>query len=470
MENQIFDAYKSYTELAEKRVLAEASDDSQSKGNLILIKNKFHWIRNIVDELEKSNEFNNLSLLVGEEFGLKGKANISSSIPNYCIQNYFKRSGFYTNLFKEKEDIKAPVFSEFISQFKKRKVTHTSLRLINSIQFDEENIEFDEFSIKRFSNSQLDQLVENDICTLFYPEYYVDTNNLHQYWYFVEHQVIDEDEKDFSKIKLNFDIDDIDKIRPQFPDKLCQILALFDWENVACDEYFYQSFSYSNPISLTANDDYLSRPPLKTIDYIPTKPVFTPDGEEYEEPEYYIDLSNQDLKRFKESIIKNTDKITRLSNSKKWSFINNAVAFLAKAQFSTGIEQLLWNITAIESALGEKNQIVDSISRRLGILFGDSDLETINTLTKKFRGIYDLRSDYLHGSVEKTIESKDVLKARNLARMTVQKMIDLLASLDKSLNENDIPANNCPNRKTILKAIDFQLSIIKINNKDIPFG
>ena len=72
-------------------------------------------------------------------------------------------------------------------------------------------------------------------------------------------------------------------------------------------------------------------------------------------------------------------------------------------------------------------------------------------------------------SVEKTIESKDVLKARNLAHMTIQKMIDILVSLDQSFVSNGIPADNCPKRKTILKAIDFNLPKITVNNKEIPF-
>ena len=65
--------------------------------------------------------------------------------------------------------------------------------------------------------------------------------------------------------------------------------------------------------------------------------------------------------------------------------------------FEKGLEQLLWNITALEALLGEKNDdLTESLARRISTILGTTKKEK-KKIKKQFKELYNFRCALVHG-------------------------------------------------------------------------
>jgi hypothetical protein len=96
--------------------------------------------------------------------------------------------------------------------------------------------------------------------------------------------------------------------------------------------------------------------------------------------------------------------------------------FFLRAFRSSGIDQLLWHMIALDAALGgERRQLTKMLQQRISRLLTAQD-------GAEFRRLYALRSDFVHGSAVgiSPLFQSDLAAARALVRRTLEAMLRLV--------------------------------------------
>ena len=108
-----------------------------------------HRLRSIVEKLESSPSFKKLSLAVEQALD---KNQLPSGNTSSALENFFKRSHFYTDTYDNKNPKQELLFELFWSSLPIRKVRTTRLRL----------------KIQKFTKQELDGLIDRQIRDVFY--------------------------------------------------------------------------------------------------------------------------------------------------------------------------------------------------------------------------------------------------------------------------------------------------------------
>ena len=467
LDNKTYKTFSSYIEFVKSLLSKENFRQRQlatKEGIRIVHLNSDYWIRSTVDYLEDSQEFQNLRK--------------DSKIPTYNLKNFFRRSKLYLEIFESSLKDVDSYFDILSSAFDKRQVKTTKLRLIESVDFDKPTIDFGTFSIQKFSKRQLDELVQNQSNRIFYHNAELDTSKLEDFWFIVEEQTI-------IKEMLNPSLLTIDTgdyiVSGDLPDRVVQLLALFDWENFETSSDKIENdpgwFPFSLPILIEVNDDVFKSPRNSpNLSGLMFEPYFDNYGEEVgERPFFFISMLKWEIDKFESVVKRYKDFINSIDLREcNWDFLDIAMGYLAKALLTKDyMEQLLWHITVLEALLNEDNEkdgITNNIKRRLGLIFGENDQKKIESIRKSFGDLYDFRSKLVHGkSMKRSVYQGHLKEARKLAREMLCWFIDSLAPIHSQLTKKGISANKYPKHDKILFAIDFKLKTIKCDYGEIEF-
>lgn len=456
-----FTAYIEYAAITLKERLSREIDTKRTI-HLAYI-DQASRLRSITEELENSKEFktlaSNFSIALGREQKEGGKE-------YYALRNFFRRSGLYLGIFDGKAVNVDELFDKLSSVFRERLVRVVTLRLIEEVYFPEESIEFGGFTIQRFSKAEWDELVGNRINSVFYPYAQFDTDKLCEYWFIKEESYKKTEQKDFFLMELGITWGDLFRVSRTLPDRVMQLLALFDWESewIAETDDIKQDIGwlrFSTPVTIRLIDDIFETPyrcpDLSSLEFLP---CYDPMGEEIgEAPSFPINLGEKDLERLR-TIVMEVQGFVNSVNFEEcgWEFLNVAMGYLAKAFTSDDLEQLLWHMTVLDALFGESNEVVESLRRRVANVFGKNETEK-KTLRKTIRDLYTFRSDLVHGNVFKNEIFKGHLReARRIARNSVVWVLNFLAIIHKELAQENIPLENYPKRGEFLSLLDFNKS------------
>lgn len=464
-KTKLYDSFSAYLDLVKSQLRTKDIEKTKS-----LHADISYWLRISVERVEVSSQFQNLVSV--------------ASLPRTNLQNFFRRSKLYLNVFKNEPENLEGYFERLWTAFSEKSVKITSLRLLGEVDFHDSIIDFENFRIQRFSKTELDDLFDNQINHVFYPYAELDTSKLSGFWFIREESLIEKSILKPTLIDLN--LEGFTKVTRAFPDKTIQLLSLCDWENL--QQYSsdlkedFGWFGFSLQMSFRIIDDIFESPRRSPdLSVLAFKPFCDSEGEEIgEEAELGIHVLKEELVRFK-GIVKDSQSFLYNIDLKKcdWEFIDRAMGYLAKAFLSDGLEQLLWHITVLEVLLVSKNEkdtgITSNIRRRLGIIFGKSDKQTIKDIYKSLNELYDFRSELVHGGafVKEKKKPKEVYlghlrKARKFARRTLYWYIETLSFLHTELTKKSIPLEKYPKQEDLLFSIDFQLNSLKGEFGDIP--
>lgn len=136
-----------------------------------------------------------------------------------------------------------------------------------------------------------------------------------------------------------------------------------------------------------------------------------------------------------------------------------ALGFLVKAFFSEGSQQLLWHISTVEALVGEKKEsLTDLLGRRVGCVIGKTKKERA-TIQKRFKKLYDFRSDLVHGNRELLKENKihfgHLREARRIARESLVWFLKCLDQIERWSIEDPCEAG-LPKREEVLASLDMK--------------
>jgi hypothetical protein len=415
-----------------------------------------------IDALEKSEQFVSLSKYTTKEFT---KEKSIPGIWEHHITTFFRWSGLYERIFEDDSLNREEICSLYTKELKAESGRWTYLAPIELVEFPEQPLKFDNFTIQSFTAEELNSLLKQRTCELFYPWAVVDTYRLSQFW-----MIVCTEEKPISHLNL---IVWGEEIRPKYSPfsgnlkNAFRILSLYKWR----DQFFTDENPLltedargpqlanvypSIPFTIQIPNGFLdSPPPAPDLSDLPMEPMMDNSGEEVgERPYVAFDLSESETE-FRDFVKNSGALIEKIKQVQQWQFIDVALSFMEKGFRDSGLEQLLWHITAIEALLGENvSGLVNLLKDRVSYVLATTQAER-KKIKAIFVKLYDLRSRYMHGD-EKLLDPKvvhhDLAQAREMARQTTLWMLSYLNHVLEVNGKNQIPL---PSRSTLLSVLDL---------------
>lgn len=168
-------AFSEYVEFAARNLKPQ----DRGSETLRVIRNPLIELNEIIERLEKSDEFKGIAQETQREFPL-GVWIVNGW--EHELRNFFRRSGFYQERFSDKPFDLPALFELYLSSLKREKVQLRFIAPIATIDFGLPELELPEFAIRKFGMSELDNIFENDMRRIFYPTTVVDSKALADYW------------------------------------------------------------------------------------------------------------------------------------------------------------------------------------------------------------------------------------------------------------------------------------------------
>jgi Apea-like HEPN len=388
------------------------------------------------------------------------------------LGNFFRRTGFYENVSEGRQLLRTEaLFEKYQSclQLTHRKVRY--LAPIDAIDFGITHLDLGDFSIRKFSVEEIDDLFENDSRKVFYPASIVQSKNLADYWCL---DVTIRTPRPSLDSSLDWDFSpSFQKEISSFPkpiENALKRLVLFDWQSI---QTIGQSSNdpkaqwepgkgwcrFYIPAVLSMTDDLFSSPGSSVA--IPPIDQELRDvddnGEEIWVPSY-LDLSDDERMDLTAFVARLNELIPRLTSQKKWLFLDVALGFIVKAFFSEGLEQLLWHIAVVESLLGENKEGLNNLlARRVACITGKTRKQR-PTIMETFKELYSFRSNLVHGNREILDENKiyvsHLREARQVARETLIWFLNWLDIVEKQFAKNPC-VSGVPERTDLLSVLDM---------------
>ncbi|MFQ5904868.1 MAG: hypothetical protein ACE5JO_14390, partial [Candidatus Binatia bacterium] len=316
-------------------------------------------LRTMVDELENEPEFHQL---VSETYSSLRDGHTKSVIRwERAVENFFRRSGFYIDIFEERTIGVDATFDNYRKAFQKRKTQVRYLAPMEFVRFAKHSMDFGEFQVRRFTADELELIFQNRISEIFYPQATIDMERLGPYW-FVD--VLKPGPpplpprrmpwKEMGRVGMK-DTKYQRAIEPVLP--VLQQLALFDWQAdiwMEEDESLERGWrGFHIPFVLRIDDNLLgtlgNAPDLSQLEWTSVLDARTGE-EEGEGPEVLIDLDENRTRSFKDFVIRVGNLLSGIKfKENNWEFLEVALGFFTKAFFSEGLEQMLWHIITLEA-------------------------------------------------------------------------------------------------------------------------
>jgi hypothetical protein len=412
-----------------------------------------------INALEKSPEFISLSKCTLQEFN-KDKA--FAGIWRHHISTFFRWSGLYERIFERENLNREEICSLYEKELTAKSRGWTYLAPIELVKFPEQPLIFENFTIRSFTAEELSALLKQRTCSLFYPWAVVDLDKLSQFW-----MIVCTEEKPLHS-GLMLWADDLKPKYSPFSGKLknaFRILSLYKWrdpyqpdENMLLSANaqgiqsanIYPSLRYTIPMP----HGFVQNPPAAPdLSDLTMEATVDNDGEEVgEHPYIAFDINETEFREF----VTNTNAlIEKIGQVPQWQFMDVALSFMEKAFTDRGLEQLLWNITAVEALMGERGSgLTNRLMKRVSYILGDT-VEDVGTIKKVFQKLYQLRSEFVHGN-EKLLDPKvvhyDLAQAREMARQTA---LWMLSYLNHVLTECEKNKTEPPTRENLLSVLNL---------------
>jgi hypothetical protein len=460
MPTEIQTAFGSYMDL----IVAELSPGSLTPDSALPLIEK-------VGTLERTDEFRNLMDATQKAFPADGLwiVNMWGSE----LGNFFRRSGVYEDVYADRRFLRAEeLFEKYQACLEQTDREVRYLAPIDAIDFEVERLNFEEFSIRKFSAEEIDDIFENDRRRVFYPSSIIQSKNLADYWCL---DITIRTARPSPDSPLDWDFSpSFQKETSSFPkpaENALKRLVLFDWQSL---QTVGAPSNDSNtqwepgkgwcrfyvPAVLSMTDDLFSSPGSSVaIPPIEEEPRYV--GENGEEEVWvpsYLNMSEEEREQLTALVVRMNELIPRLTSQKKWLFLDVALGFIVKAFFSEGLEQLLWHIAVVESLLGEnKEGLTDLLARRVPCITGKTRKER-PAIMEAFEELYAFRSNLVHGNREILSQNKiyvgHLRKARQIARDSLMWFLDWLDIIEKQFVEDPCVAG-LPERTDLLSVLDM---------------
>jgi len=496
MSKQLKKAFESYCQIVIEKVV-KPSKISPNTGNLNIIANEDYYLRSVVETIETHRSFDELIRISTNVFAdhlrlenpLLEHINIDGIYYDdigcfKTTQNFFRRSYFYRHVYNGESIDIAALFEDYCNTFRKEEVKMTHILAFENVLFDK-NMDFGDFKIQKFGE-KIEKLLEIENNRVFYPQ--SNFPMLQDSWLII----IEDTERMSEKAKKYHDSfydDQGDRTKlqnvfsEQFPaciQNILELLSLYFWRIRKSEDVVMRKERIKEVMALIGVQDFDNIAPtpktkvkenkkksVKIIEdlYLVFEPViikhvlsFTDnllvppytfvgrwDGpiEPYIMPEEFGSYPNPRMytlegNDFKSELFKIKKKVEYLQEyESKWPFVRLALKYFEKAFRSSGIEQLLWHIIAIESLVGKQNETREALAKRISVVLYDTESEKEATQAL-LKDIYDFRNNLVHGNIfDKELHMYDLDIARNIARKTLLWFVEFAYYMRNKIEQSE---------------------------------
>jgi hypothetical protein len=189
MEYALDEAFKRYADLVQKTLgnRREFGERLRATGILILSPDKgIDFLPSVVKQLEEQEQFRQLLAKTKARFRDQYHGT-DNSWARHNVESFFRRSGFYLDVFKGKDICVERDFEKYERAFQKQEVQVRSLILLEGIDFDcpDSGMDFQTFQIRRFADAELADILGNRVNRIFYRRSVIDVQRLQDYWFIV---------------------------------------------------------------------------------------------------------------------------------------------------------------------------------------------------------------------------------------------------------------------------------------------
>lgn len=101
----------------------------------------------------------------------------------YAVENVLRRSGFYIKILEKKLHDPLEEFEKYLQVFRSSERKIIYLAPLEYVSFEQDDIDFGNFRIKRFSRDDLDAVLGNSINEIFYPRAALEIEEIEDYWF-----------------------------------------------------------------------------------------------------------------------------------------------------------------------------------------------------------------------------------------------------------------------------------------------
>jgi hypothetical protein len=436
------------------------------------------WLNWSVQIAEDATEFGNLVSATAKEYphvpAWLSDPEFSRRETDREVRTFFRLAGIYDDAFNGRPVESKDVLARYRGAMGATEHTLAWLVPLEGVEFSQDHLDCGAFEIRRFSSEELDGLLRNSARKLFFEYAYIDSAQLAPYWFVYvtkSARLQDWDEIVFdAKVRVRFS---------DFPSQVeaaLRILALFDWQGYAkfwsptpmakladgrkgsekhvegaWDAPFYPGLPFVVKLS-----DSLTTSPERGPDLslLQSEPYYDPDtGEDRgEQPARWIVLNDLETREFEGMMRRGGSLVLTLAPYREqWAFIEVAMGFLLKALGTTGLEQLLWNMAAIEATVGEdQRSLTKLLATRTRRILGHADVY------QAFQELYKFRSRLVHGNqglVDEEVYLGHLRQARDFARSVVCWMLNYLGHVASVVGPS--PPVGVPSRADLLMALDM---------------
>lgn len=431
-------------------------------------------LRGKVAALEADSTFPRFLEIVRNRFTTEGYHSKNLSFWKSALRNFIRRSEYYLNLAKSTPIDTEQILSKMTEAFQTKTRQVTYVAPMEFVRFSNKPLEFRLFTIRSYTSSELESLLQNQVNEAFYPSHHATTTDLGRLtWYsFI---VVTETEPAERLGRFGTFLADVGKVNIKFSEhppieKALKQLALVDWEanwlepTADPDSEWEQWERFSVPFVFRVTDDLLSYPShrintsqLTTTSYVFIDPE-TGEPDEEEGPDVRISLDTEQGARLQAYVRKVDDALLKVESAgSSWAFYDRALSFLVKAFSTYELEQLLWHIAAIESILGEKKTgVTNRLVHRVSIILGDTEA-TRKEARSQFLKLYEFRSQLVHGAeFEQQIWEGHLRKARNVTRQVLVWFLYYLENITGQVRASSEQPTTFPSHEELLLMLDMK--------------
>lgn len=468
--NIAFSAYCGAIRIAFRGV--EAADSAAEQFRLIV--NPKYRLQTLVEDLETRQEF---EMLVKETTStVLGDKAWPHILLDAQVKNFFRRSGYYNDLYEFKEIDEELFFQHFQSALDRDSIQVRYLVPIDGINFGKQSIAFDNFAIRSFSSSELHSILQTRINDVFYPSAALPITELVDYWYLDITTCAARYRSPFDRpIDVGNRSPNAREEFTSFPSSVentIKRLVFYDWRGgfdaelgLGLTPPGYEPGSgwggFAIPFILEIHDDPIEEPfAAPRVPEFPEEPwVNVETGEDLgQRPSYAVDLDCPWHSHVAEFIREMDEDLLALERMRpRWTFVELAVSFFTKAFFVEGFQQLLWHITTIEALLGQKNRdLTETLATRVAKIAGETKNDR-KRIKKRFKDLYDIRCRLVHGRAELLDDPVFVVHLRE-ARYLAREVLMWFLKLSRNFRQDPQTVFAAPVRDEILTLLDLGTS------------
>jgi len=426
-------------------------------------------LRQMVEDVETTTQFETLVKETARSFSLRDDKQRFVDLWSENVRAFFRRSHFYLAAYKRRVIDRDHLLANYVKAFVNKQTIVRYLVPLEFVEFDQQAFEFDSFRVCRFGNDDLKSILQNDVNRIFYPYAYAETAILSEIWFLDLSETVDAWQPG-SGGPAGIRGPELRLKSTEFEaaiENALKHLALFDWGTYDAAigatqpsklipklDTGWDRFHVPFVITLHGNEIWAPNV-LPDVKKLSTQPDHNWDGEEIgERPVVSMFIEGAEFRATIEEAGK-TLKTLESHLSKEWVFLDAALSYLVKGFFADGLDQLLWHFVAIECLLGDRDSsLTKRLAKRVAFVVADNDQgrARIRKLITSPEGLYQLRSDLVHGNSEllqKKVYLGHLRETRELARKSVFWFLQTLGTF----NERHA-ASRMPTREELIAALD----------------